>query len=138
MPQCHLNVSEGKQRPNVEAANIVQQKLQNYKGTWKLDAVCHQTKQTEPRKYIEIYWNIQVLVLLFLKHFLVCPIWLPILYYLSFQSFNELKLGAGIDPVMALATFPSSIGWDSNPRPSNHELSLLTTRPDFCPIQVLL
>ncbi len=46
---------------------FVQQKLQNYKETWKLDAVCHQTKQTEPTKYIEIYWNIQVLVFLFLK-----------------------------------------------------------------------
>jgi len=35
--------------------------------------------------------------------------------------------------IMALSPFPSRIGWDSNPRPSNSESSLLTTRPDFNP-----
>jgi hypothetical protein len=43
---------------------------------------------------------------------------------------NEPGLGVGINPGMALIPFPSSIGWDSNPQPSNCESSLLTTRPD--------
>ncbi len=37
-------------------------------------------------------------------YFLVCPIWLPISFYI------EPELGAGIDPdIMALTSFPSSI-----------------------------
>jgi len=43
------------------------------------------------------------------------------------------ELGAGIDSGMALTPFPSSIGWDLNPRPSNRESSSLTNRPDFRP-----
>ncbi len=43
---------------------------------------------------------------------------------------NEPVLDAGIDPGMALTPFLSSFGWDSDPRPSNLESSLLTTRPD--------
>jgi len=53
------------------------------------------------------------------------------LYFLSFRLLNEPRFGAGIDPGIALTPFPSSIGWDSNPQLSNHESSLLTTRPDF-------
>jgi len=34
-------------------------------------------------------------------------------------SYNEPELGAGIDPGMALTPLPSSIGWGSNPRPSD-------------------
>jgi hypothetical protein len=67
------------------------------------------------------------------------PIWIffwcatfGYLYFL-FQSLNEPWLGAKIDPGMALTPFPSSIGWHLNPRPSNFEQSLLTTKPDFRP-----
>jgi len=49
--------------------------------------------------------------------FLVCPF--GYLYFLSFQLLNEPGLGAGIDPGMALTPLPSSIGWGSNPRPSD-------------------
>ncbi len=48
---------------------------------------------------------------------------------------KEPELGAGIDPGMAINPFPSSI-WirrDSNPKPLDHESSLLTTRPDCRP-----
>jgi len=68
--------------------------------------------------------------------FFGCPIWLPIfcfLYFVSFQLLNEPGLGAGINPGMDLTPFPSNIGWDSNPQPSNRKSSLLTTIPDFCP-----
>jgi len=41
-------------------------------------------------------------------------------------------LGVGIYPDMTLTPFPSSIA-THDPRPSNRELSLLTTRPDFHP-----
>ena len=64
--------------------------------------------------------------------FLVYSIWLP-LYYFFFPSINEPGLGSGIDPGMALTPFLSSIGWDLNPRPSNHESCFLTTRQDFRP-----
>ncbi len=58
------------------------------------------------------------------------------LYFVSFQLLNEPGLVAGIDPGMALTPFPSSIGCDSNPRPSNRETNLLTTGPDYLsPIQ---
>jgi len=60
-----------------------------------------------------------------LKIFLVCPI------IFLFPLVNEPGLGAEIDPGMDLTPFPSSIGGDLNPRPSNRESSLLTTRPDF-------
>jgi len=43
---------------------------------------------------------------------------------------NEPWLGAEIYPGMALTPFPSNIEWDLNPRPSNRESSLLTTRWD--------
>ncbi len=46
-------------------------------------------------------------------------------------------MDAGIDPGMALTQFLSSIGRDLNPRPSNRELSLLTTRPDFRQVKSL-
>jgi len=59
------------------------------------------------------------------------------LYFLSFQLLTEPGLGSGIDPEMALTPFPSSIGRDLNPQPSNHESSVLTTRPDFCSNQNL-
>ncbi len=65
----------------------------------------------------------------FFKYFLVCPIWLPLFSF--FSIINEPALGAVIYPSMALKPFPLSIGWDSNPRSSNLELSMLTTRPDF-------
>ncbi len=42
-------------------------------------------------------------------------------------------MGTGIDPGMAIKPFPSSIGWDSKPRPFDHESSLLTTSPGFGP-----
>ncbi len=53
---------------------------------------------------------------------------------------NEPELGAEIDPGMAFEPFPSSI-WirqDSNPQPLDRESSLLTTRPDFRPLSVIL
>jgi len=40
-------------------------------------------------------------------------------------------LGVGINPGMAFTPFPSSIGQDWNPQPSNCESSMLTSRPDF-------
>jgi len=46
-------------------------------------------------------------------------------------------LDAGIDSGMALTPFPSNIGRDLNPRPSNRELSMLTTRPDFRQVKSL-
>ncbi len=39
--------------------------------------------------------------------------------------YNEPELGVGIDPDMALTPFPSRIGQQSNPRPSDHEPSTL-------------
>ncbi len=42
----------------------------------------------------------------FFRYFLVCPIWL-LEFFLFF--YNEPDLGAGIDPGMALTTFPSSM-----------------------------
>jgi len=75
--------------------------------------------------------NKLVLIEFFLNFFWRAPF--GYLYYLSFQSFNEPGLGAWIDPGMALTPFPSSIGWDLNPQPSNCESSLLSTRPDFRP-----
>jgi hypothetical protein len=56
--------------------------------------------------------------------------------YVSFQLLNEPELGSGINSGMALTPFPSSIGRDLNPQPSDRELSMLTTRPDFSPFQV--
>jgi len=50
------------------------------------------------------------------------------------SGLHEPGLGVGIDPGMALTPFPSSIGLNSNPRPSNCESSLITTRPDFRPL----
>ncbi len=50
-----------------------------------------------------------------------------------FQLLNEPELSVGIDPGMTLTLFPSSIGRDLNPRPSNCESSMLITRPDFRP-----
>ncbi len=52
----------------------------------------------------------------------MCPIWLPV-FFLFF--YNEPELGAGVDPGMALTPLPSSIGWGSNPRPSDREPSAL-------------
>jgi len=52
--------------------------------------------------------------------------------FFVFQSISEPGLGARIDPGMALRPFPSSIGWYSNPRPSNYESSWLTPRLVFC------
>ncbi len=50
----------------------------------------------------------------------MCPIWPPV-FFLFF--YNEPELGVGIDPGMALIPLSSSIGWGSNPRPSDHEPS---------------
>jgi len=52
----------------------------------------------------------------------VCPIWLPVV---SYFFYNEPELGVGIDPGMALTSLPSSIGWGSNPQPSDREPSAL-------------
>jgi len=66
---------------------------------------------------------------LFIVNFLVCPIWLLLF---SFFSIKWTRIGCrnwswhGFD-----TAFPFSIGWYSNPQPSNPESSLLTTRPDF-------
>jgi len=46
------------------------------------------------------------------------PIWLPVF---SYFFYNEPESGVGIDPGMALAPLPSSIGQGSNPQPSDHE-----------------
>ena len=54
---------------------------------------------------------------LILNFFLVCPIWLPVLFF-----YNEPELGVEIDPGMALTPLPSSIGRGSNPRPSDFVL----------------
>ncbi len=48
-----------------------------------------------------------------------------------FQLFNEPGLGAGINPGMALTPFPSSIGWGSNPQPSDREPSALPLDHSF-------
>ena len=45
--------------------------------------------------------------------------------------YNEPELGVEIDPGMALAPLPSSIGRGSNPRPSDHEPSALTLDHSF-------
>ncbi len=50
-----------------------------------------------------------------------------------FLNSNKPELCAVIDPCMDLTPFPISIEWDSNQRSTNHELSTLTTRQDFCP-----
>ncbi len=69
----------------------------------------------------------------------VCPIWLPIFFLFSM---NEPELGAGIDPGMAFNPFPSSIldktRQDLNPQPLDREPSPLTTRPDLCPLFLIL
>jgi len=77
---------------------------------------------------------------------MVCPIWLTIFF--SFQSLNEPRLGARSDPGMELKPFPSSIGWDSNPQPSNleqlvfanHQIGLLPYSPSYtwCTFRVLV
>jgi hypothetical protein len=46
--------------------------------------------------------------------------------------YNEPELGVGIDPGMALTPLPSSIGWGSIPRPSDHEPSALPIDHSFC------
>jgi hypothetical protein len=51
--------------------------------------------------------------------------------FFLFRLINEPGLGAEIDPGIDLTQFPSSMGRDLNPRPSNRESSMLTTRPDF-------
>jgi len=62
--------------------------------------------------------------------------WFAPFGYLYFPSqWINQDLGAVINPYMALTPFPSSIGWDSNPRSSNRESSVLTTRPDFRPFK---
>jgi len=53
------------------------------------------------------------------------------IFFLFIYLMNQNWLGAVINPGMALTAFLSSIGWDLNPRPSNRESSLLTTRPDY-------
>jgi len=45
--------------------------------------------------------------------------------------YNEPELGVGIDPGMALTPLPSSIGHESNPRPSDHEPSTLPLDHSF-------
>jgi len=45
--------------------------------------------------------------------------------------YNEPELGVGIDPGMALTQLPSSIGWGSNPRPSDREPSALPLDHSF-------
>jgi len=64
--------------------------------------------------------------------FLVCPIWLPVFFI---HVTSKPGLGTGIDPDMAIfKPFPSSVGWDSNPQPFDHESNSLTTKPGFRPI----
>ena len=59
--------------------------------------------------------------------------------YVFFTFFYWMNLGTGIDPVMALKTFPSDIGWDTN---WTHDLSIESqvcypcTRPDFRPLSL--
>ncbi len=62
---------------------------------------------------------------------MVCPIWLPVLFYFS----NEPELGAGNDPGMAwtLLYLLSGMRRDWNPQPFHRKSSLLTTRPDWGP-----
>jgi len=64
----------------------------------------------------------------FLNIFLVCPIWLPVF---SYFFYNELELGVGIDPGMALTPLPSSIGQGLNPQPSDREPSALLIDHSF-------
>ncbi len=45
--------------------------------------------------------------------------------------YNEPELGVEIDPGMALTPLPSSIGWGSNPRPSDREPSALPLDHSF-------
>jgi len=44
--------------------------------------------------------------------------------------YNEPELGVEIDPGMALTPLPSSIGWGSDPRPSDRE----PTQPSALPL----
>jgi len=55
--------------------------------------------------------------------------------YISYIIKWEPELGVGFDSGMTLAPFPSSILMRrvSNPQTFDRELSLLTTRPDWCP-----
>jgi len=46
--------------------------------------------------------------------------------------YNEPELGAEMDPGMALIPLPSSIGWGSNPQPSDPEPSTLLLDHSFC------
>jgi len=59
----------------------------------------------------------------------VCPIGLPV-FLLFF--YNEPRLGAGINPSMALKQLPSSIGWGSYPQPSDLEPSALPLDHSLC------
>jgi len=45
------------------------------------------------------------------------------LYFLSFRLISYPGLGKGINPGIAIKPFPSSIGWDLNPRPFDRELA---------------
>ncbi len=51
--------------------------------------------------------------------------------------YNEPELGVGINPGFALTPPPSSIGWGSNPPPSEHELSALPLEHSAC-LQLIL
>ncbi len=71
----------------------------------------------------------------FFKYVLVCPICLPV-FFLFF--YNELELGAGINPGMALTPLPSSIRLGLNPRPSDHEPSALPLDHIFHFVHVII
>ena len=54
------------------------------------------------------------------------------IFFLFFKWMNQ-ALGENFDSGMALTPSPSSLRWDLNPQPFNHESSLLTTRPGWRP-----
>ncbi len=49
--------------------------------------------------------------------------------------YNEPELGVEIDPGIAFTPLPSSIGWGSNPRPSDREPSALLLDHSFLRFQ---
>jgi len=51
---------------------------------------------------------------------------------ISLIFYNEPELGAEINPGMALTPLLYSIGWGSNPRPSDREPSALPLDHSFC------
>jgi len=57
--------------------------------------------------------------------------------YIFLIIYNEPELGADIDSGMALTPLPSSIGWGSNPQPSDCEPSALPLDHSFMNLAII-